>query len=84
MKKEMVKLNRIKIAHSEEEAQRLISEGYIPVNSKPTAKGADNSGQKADPAQGKSGADGGQAADPAQGQNGADGSQKAGKGVGKK
>lgn len=63
MRKEMRKLNQAKYAHSEEEVQRLISEGYSPVDSEPEDGGAD-------PAQGQSGADGtGQTADPAQGQN---------------
>lgn len=63
MRKEMRKLNRAKYAYSEEEAQRLISEGYSPVDSEPEAGGAD-------PSQGQSGADGaGQTTDPAQDQD---------------
>ena len=55
MKKEMVKLTRVKIAHSEEEAQRLISEGYAPVDPEPAVNGADDGGQKADPSQAEDG-----------------------------
>ncbi|MFG6336322.1 MAG: hypothetical protein K1W20_12795 [Lachnospiraceae bacterium] len=70
MKKEMVKLNRIKIAHSKEEAQRLISEGYTPAVSEPTVTSGDGSGRKAEPPQGQSvTADDGQKMDPPQGQS---------------
>ncbi|MCM1121824.1 MAG: hypothetical protein NC489_42075 [Ruminococcus flavefaciens] len=31
MKEEMIRLNRVKYAHSEEERNRLLSEGYQPV-----------------------------------------------------
>lgn len=51
MRREMRKLNRARYAHSEEEAQRLISEGYSPVDSEPEADGADGDGQAADPVQ---------------------------------
>lgn len=49
MRREMRKLNRARYAHSEEEAQRLISEGYSPVDSEPETGGADPAqGQNAD------------------------------------
>lgn len=32
MKQEMIKLNRVKVAHSEEDVQRLTAEGYVPVH----------------------------------------------------
>ena len=63
MKIEMVKLNRIKYAYSEEEKKRLISEGYVPTQTrseKPQTADPD-SGQTADP-------DNGQTADPDNGQ----------------
>lgn len=62
MKIEMVKLNRIKYAYSEEEKKRLISEGYVPTQTrseKPQTADPD-SGQTADP-------DNGQIADPDKG-----------------
>ncbi len=74
MKKEMVKLNRVRIAHSEEEEKRLISEGYTPVDSELAASETNDSGQKADPPQAQDGNS--QTAD--------DGGKKAGKGAGKK
>lgn len=71
MRREMRKLNRAKYAHSEEEAQRLISEGYSPVDSEPEAGGADGDGQTTDPEQGQNGVeDAGKAADPAEDQDG--------------
>lgn len=90
MKKEMVKLNRIKIAHSKEEAQRLISEGYTPAVSEPTVTSGDGSGRKAEPPQGQSvTADDGQKMDPPQGQDknsqaSDDSGEKEKKGAGKK
>lgn len=85
MRREMRKLNRARYAHSEEEAQRLISEGYSPVDSEPEADGADGDGQTADPAQGQNGADGdGQAADPVQDQDADAEKQKGKRGAGRK
>ncbi|MCX4273955.1 MAG: hypothetical protein OSJ71_17165, partial [Acetatifactor sp.] len=38
---EMRKLNRIKIAHTKEDLQRLTAEGYVPVEKKTAQSGAD-------------------------------------------
>lgn len=37
MKREMIKLNKVKIAHSEEEVQELLGKGYLPVAPDPGA-----------------------------------------------
>ena len=48
MKEEMIRLNRVKYAHSEEERNRLLSEGYQPVEAAELDGGqaaeSDNSG----------------------------------------
>lgn len=74
MRQEMRKLNRVKYAYSEEETQRLIGEGYVPVVSKQKTDAADDGvKKKADSAKKQNKADDAvKKADPEQGQNGAD------------
>ncbi len=74
MKKEMIKLNRIKYAYSEEDVKRLASEGYTMADVESVVDGA---GQTADPMKDQDGADeAGETADPMKDQDGADGAEQ--------
>lgn len=50
MREEMIKLNRIKYATSEEEKQKLIREGYVPVRADQDAAASADNPKTADPA----------------------------------
>ena len=87
MKKEMIKLNRIKYAYSVEDVKRLASEGYTMADAESVVDGADEAGETADPMKDQDGADGAeQTADVADGsEQTADSEKQKGKrGTGKK